>query len=94
MSHDIKTISDDLERTRDDLKEKDQQVVKTFNDYMQTYEALLKLRNEKGVVLGKTTKTKKDKKKEKKDMFDDLISSNKTKEPRHSVANLEMAKHI
>lgn len=44
----------------------------------------------------RTRKANKSKNKdvEEKDIFDDLMSSSKTKEPRHSVANLDMAKTL
>ena len=52
-----------MDTLREEVKEKDQRIVKTYNDYMKTYEDLLNLRNEK---TSGTSKSSKKAKKEKK----------------------------
>ena len=40
-------------------QEKEERIVKTYSDYMETYEALLKIRKEKGVSIAKHDKKSK-----------------------------------
>lgn len=63
-----------------------------MHDYMTTYEALLKLKNEKDG--GQKVKRKKDKKKKaEKDIFDDMVDEISTRGHRSSVVNPEMSKN-
>lgn len=89
LTTDSQAIADELEKTKEEVKGKDLQIVKTFNNYMETYEALLKLRNEKGT---KAQRKKSKKKKKDIDMFKD--STSKPKEQRFSVSSLEMSKQM
>ena len=69
-------------------QDKDERIVKTYADYMETYEALLKLRNEKsedGNMTKSISKKSKKKKTKNKEIFDDLIDNNDKKAPRNSV---------
>ena len=72
ISNELSNLSIEFDKLKEEIKSKDLQIVKNFNDYIQTYEELLKLRNDKGIIIGKTQKpSKKDKKKNNdKDIFD------------------------
>lgn len=87
-----------MEHLTEELKDKDARLVKTYNDYMSTYEALLKLRKEKGnekkPKKAKKEKRKKPEKHSDKDIFDSLLTDQASKVPRNSVAQPEMTKHV
>ena len=59
LTENIQSLNDQLEKLRDEITAKDQRIVKTFGDYMTTYEELLKLRNEKGGAGSKASKKSK-----------------------------------
>ena len=65
ISNELSNLSIEFDKLKEEIKSKDLQIVKNFNDYIQTYEELLKLRNDKGIIIGKTQKPSKKDKKEK-----------------------------
>jgi hypothetical protein len=87
MSSNLTSLSTEHTRILQENREKDERVVKTYADYMETYEALLKLRSQKSVDIGakQDKKPKKAKKNKVKEIFDDLIGSNDASKPRMSV---------
>ena len=50
LNSELTILSNEFSKLKQELKEKQQQTVKNFNDYVQTYEELLKLRNGMGSV--------------------------------------------
>jgi hypothetical protein len=98
LAQDVYILSNQMEHLTEELKDKDARLVKTYNDYMSTYEALLKLRKEKGnekkQKKPKKEKRKKPEKHSETDIFDSLLSDQASKAPRNSVAQPEMTKHI
>jgi hypothetical protein len=52
----IENLTEQIDVLRMEVKEKDARIVKTYGDYMSTYEALLKLRNQKEVGIPKVEK--------------------------------------
>lgn len=96
LAQDLSMMHEQMMKLHEDLKEKDKRIVKTMSDYMTTYEALLKLKNEKEGGSGKLAKKKKDKKKDKgnlKDIFDELIDGKAITVPRTPISNPEMMKN-
>jgi hypothetical protein len=52
----IENLTEQIDALRIEVKEKDARIVKTYGDYMSTYEALLKLRNQKESGIPKVEK--------------------------------------
>lgn len=55
----IEELTKQIDHLRVEVKEKDTRIVKTYGDYMSTYEALLKLRNQKDTGITKVEKNPK-----------------------------------
>ena len=98
LSKNIDSLSDQIDGLREEIQEKDERIVKTYGDYMSTYESLLKLRNEQGTS-DKPRQSRKAKKRKKnlegqKDIFDNFIEKIATKAPRMSVQNPDLTKSV
>lgn len=94
LGEDINQLTSKIDKYKEEVEDKDARIVKTYQDYMSTYEALIELRNGKANTERSSRKNKKEKKtnkkakkdeNEEKDIFDEFIESKATKAPRLST---------